>query len=251
MGVTHKSDNLTLLEQIKLAQAEEGLLQRSLEDKRYQVEDDCLLFRGKIVIPHSLKFTILETCHDLPFAGHPGVQKTFELLSCSYWWPTIWKDCNSYVDSCELCARSKPDCKKPAGLLSPLPILPHPWHSISMDFITDLPPIGGVDSVLVVIDRFSKMAHFIGCSKTINSFRLADIFMEHIVRLHSFPHDIVSDRGSIFVSKFWSSFLRNYGVSQLLLSAYHPQTDGQTEYKSRFRTIPSNVFRSTTAELVS
>ena len=229
LGVTHTTEKTTLLDRIKLAQAEDGSLIKNYDDPNFRVTNDCLMFQNRIVIPESMKMEILEQCHDSPFAGHPGIQKTFELISRSYWWPSYRRDCTSYVASCELCARAKPERRKPAGLLTPLPIPPRPWFSISMDLITDLPLVGGVDSILVVVDRFTKMSHFIACTKTINSFKLADMFFEQIVRLHGFPRDIVSDRGSIFISKFWSFLLKNYGVSQSLSSAYHPQTDGQTE----------------------
>ena len=229
LGTTQVQAKLVLLDRIKLAQAEDGSINKHYDNKNFQVTDDCLLYRNRIVIPESMKMEILQACHDLPFAGHPGVRKTFELISRTYWWSTSCRDCKSYVESCELCARAKPERKKPAGLLNPLPIPPRPWHSISMDLITDLPVVGGVNSILVIVDRFTKMSHFIACNKTINSFKLADLFFDQIVRLHGFPRDIVSDRGSIFVSQFWSSLLKNYGISQSLSSAYHPQTDGQTE----------------------
>ena len=135
----------------------------------------------------------------------------------------------AFVESCHVCARSKPMHMKPGGLLNPLPIPPRPWHSISMDFIVDLPTVEGKDSILVIIDRFTKMGHFIACSKTITSAHLADLFFYHIICLHGLPNNIVTDRGSVFISQFWSALLSSYGIAQNLTSAYHPQSDGQTE----------------------
>jgi RNase H-like domain found in reverse transcriptase/Reverse transcriptase (RNA-dependent DNA polymerase)/Integrase zinc binding domain/Chromo (CHRromatin Organisation MOdifier) domain/Domain of unknown function (DUF4939)/Retroviral aspartyl protease/Integrase core domain len=220
---------LSLLDQVKLAQVEDQSLLELHDKPAFKFEDDCLFYHDRIVVPKILRTKILEICHDSPMAGHAGYRKTFEALSRSFWWPTCRRDCKSYVESCDICARAKADHKKPAGLLVPLPIPPRPWFSISMDLITDLPPVEGMDSILVIVDRFTKMAHFIACSKTMSSPKLADLFIYHIVRLHGFPNNIVSDRGSIFTSQFWGSLLKNYGISQSISTAYHPQTDGQTE----------------------
>jgi hypothetical protein len=98
-----------------------------------------------------------------------------------------------------------------------------------MDFITDLPPVNGVDTVLVIVDRFSKMAHFVSCSKTISGKETADLLLTSVVRLHGILEDITSDRGPQFISHFWKQFLQILGTSLNLSSAYHPQTDGQIE----------------------
>jgi Integrase zinc binding domain len=121
----------------------------------FDIEDDCLTYHRRTVVPKVLKTKVLEICHDSPMAGHPGTHKTFEGLSRSFWWPICQRDCKAYVESCNTCARAKADYKKPAGLLVPLPIPPQPWFSISMDLITDLPPVEGTDSILVIVDRFT------------------------------------------------------------------------------------------------
>jgi hypothetical protein len=119
---------------------------------------------------------------------------------------------------------------KPAGLLMPLEIPPRPWFSISMDLIVELPETKqGFDSVLVVVDRFTKLAHFIPCKKNLTSHQLADLFVKEIFRLHGLPSEIVSDRGSIFISQFWNALMKTLNIKQSLSSAYHPQSDGQTE----------------------
>lgn len=220
---------LTLIDKIIIAQKEDQDIADMHAKPGFEDSEDCLLFRGRIVIPKKLRLDILKACHDSTIAGHPGNKKTFELISRSYWWPTCRRDCKSYVDSCDVCARSKSNRCKPAGLLHPLPIPRRPWESISMDMITDLPKVDNYDSILVVVDRFTKMAHFIPCSKTLTAAQLADLFNSNIVRLHGLPKEIISDRGSIFVSQFWSLLLKNLRIEQKLSSAYHPQSDGQTE----------------------
>ena len=191
--------------------------------------DNIWYYKGKIFVPTCLIQSILKECHDLPLAGHPGSRKTFHLISRTYWWPSMRTIIDNYVQSCDVCSRAKPIRLKPAGLLQPLPIAPHPWFSISMDLITDLPQTDGFDSILVVVDQFSKMAHFIPCKKTLTSTRLAELFIEHIVCIHGIPNNIILDRGPQFNSQFWKTILSQFNIKCNLSSAFHPQLDGQTE----------------------
>ena len=98
-----------------------------------------------------------------------------------------------------------------------------------MDLITDLPLVNSYDSVLVVVDRFMKMAHFTPCSKTISREGMVHLLLNNVVRLHGLPDDVISDCRPQFVSHFWQRLLQTLGISLKLSSAYHPQTDGQTE----------------------
>ena len=139
------------------------------------------------------------------------------------------KDVQSYVELCHVCALSKAIHTKPAGLLHPLLIPQRPWYSISMDFIVDLLPVDGKDSILAIVDCISKMAYFIACSKFITLALLADLFFYHIIQLYGFPNIILSNQGSIFVLQFWSILLKNCGILQNLSSVYRPQFDRQTE----------------------
>mgnify|MGYP000532974220 FL=1 len=192
---------------------------------------DGLLYRNHLLyVPEgSCRTRVLQNCHDDPLAGHFGVTKTLELLSRGFWWPQPWKFVKEFIKTCDVCARSKMPHHRPYGLLHPLPIPRRPWVSLSMDFITDLPLVGGHDTVLVIVDRFSKMAHFVPCSKTISGEETVDLFLKNIVRLHGLPEDITSDRGSQFISHFWRRLLQTFGTSVNLSSTYHPQTDGQME----------------------
>ena len=113
----------------------------------------------------------------------------------------------SYVRSCEICARSKHSNQKPAGLLLPLPIPQRPWSSISMDFIVKLPLSEAADSVLVIVDRFTKMAHFVPCTESCSSHDLAFLVFSNVFKLQGLPDDIVSDRGPQFVAQFWKTLL--------------------------------------------
>ena len=233
----------SLLKEIAAATAEDAFAQDikasldhpsptlSRSDLNHFSVHDGLLFRDHLLyVPEgSCRTRVLQECHDDPLAGHFGVGKTLELISRGYWWPQPWKFVKEFIKTCDTCARSKAVHHRPYGLLQPLPIPRRPWASISMDFITDLPRVGAYDSVLVMVDRFTKMAHFAPCAKTISGDETTTLFLKEVVRLHGLPDDITSDRGPQFVSNFWRQLLQTFGTSLNLSSAHHPQTNGQTE----------------------
>jgi hypothetical protein len=172
---------------------------------------------------------LLRQHHDDPLAGHFGTPKTLELLSRNYWFPRMKAFVKSYVTTCDSCARGKPPRHQKHGELAPLPAPSQPWKSITCDFITDLPPSNGYDALLVFVDRLTKMAHFAPCLKTADAPEFARLFLDYIVKLHGVPQSIVSDRGSIFTSRFWKSLASMIGTKPRTSTSFHPQTDGQTE----------------------
>ena len=147
----------------------------------------------RLIVPEGLQLSIMQSHHDSPVAGHLGIEKTFELISRNFFWPSMRKDITDFVSTCDTCSRSKSQRHAPYGKLEPLPVPSRPWHSISFDFITDLPVSNGFDSILTVVCRLSKMAHFIACNKTTDAPELAALFRHNVVRLHGFPDNIVSD----------------------------------------------------------
>lgn len=205
-----------------------GLQTTPLENVAYT--DGLLYKRGRLYVPEGqCRLDVMTIFHDSPSAGHFGVQKTVDLIKRSYWWPKLTPYVTEYIKSCETCARSKAPNHSQYGFLHSLPIPEGPWVSISMDFIVDLPPSDHHTAILVVVDRFTKMAHFIPCAKAVSASKTVSLFMDHIFRLHGLPKEIVSDRGPQFVSRFWKHLFTACGTKISLSSAYHPQSDGQTE----------------------
>jgi hypothetical protein len=218
--------------QERIQAAQESMQSREELVRKYQLiqnDNGKLMKDGLIFIPtEELQLEILKQRHDSRTAGHFGIHKTVELITRDFWWPQLREMVSKYVQSCE-CVRSKSPRHKPFGELQPLPCPERPWSLISVDFITELPPSNGFNAIAVWVCRFSKMAHFVPCLTTATSANTAEMFLQHIHRLHGLPNSIISDRGPQFVAKFWKSFCNSLGISVNLSTAYHPQTDGQTE----------------------
>ena len=172
---------------------------------------------------------IIQKRHDSLIAGHFGQQRTYELIKRDFYWPKMLMDIQKYITSCSICQKIKPSRKKPNGKLMPLPIATGPWKSIAMDFIVKLPVSNGFDSILVIVDRFSKMSHLIACKESIDAETFAELFLKSVVKYHGLPKDIVTDRGTLFTSRFWRSLCKKLDIETKLSTSAHPQTDGQSE----------------------
>ncbi|XP_024009449.1 uncharacterized protein LOC112084532 [Eutrema salsugineum] len=196
--------------------------------------DDFLFFENRLCVPNSsVRDLFVKEAHAGGLMGHFGVAKTLSTVQEHFYWPHMKKGIERACERCVTCKQAKAK-KQPYGLYTPLPIPLHPWHDISMDFVVGLPRTKtGKDSIFVVVDRFSKMAHFIPCNKTDDAMNVANLFFRDIVRLHAMPRTIVSDRDTKFLSFFWKTLWSKLGTKLLFSTTCHPQSDGQTEIVNR------------------
>ncbi len=176
-----------------------------------------------------LRTKIIEAHHNTPLAGHPGIAKTLELINRNYWWPSMKEVIQHYVKTCVVCQRTKTFPAKPSGYLQPNKIPSKPWEDISIDLITGLPESNTFNTIVVIVDRFSKMIKLIAATDHISSEGIARVYRDHVWKDHGIPERIISDRGSVFVSRFMDALHKLIGSKAATSTAYHPQTDGQTE----------------------
>ncbi len=203
------------------------LSQRSPSDERIH---PCAFFSHRLTPPPERNYDIgNREFVSSSWACHPGATHTCMLIKQRFWWPSVAQDARLFVSACPVCAAGKGSSRPPAGLLQLLSVPSWPWSHIAMDFVTGLPPSGGMTVVLTVVDRFSKAAHFISLPKLPSARETATVVLDHVFRIHGLPVNVVSDRGSQFVSRFWTEFCRQLGATASLSSGYHPQTNGQTE----------------------
>ena len=180
-------------------------------------------------VSDELRVRVLQHNHDHILAGHFGQNRTLDLVRQSYTWPELQSFVRDFCLSCVLCKRNKKPQHKPYGLLKPLPVPLRPWHSISMDFIPELPLSGGYNNILVIVNRASKQGIFIPCTNKITSSDLAMLFLIHVFSKHGVPSHVTCDRGKEFISAFFRSLGELLNMELHFTSGYHPEADGQTE----------------------
>ncbi|KAA0040695.1 pol protein [Cucumis melo var. makuwa] len=194
--------------------------------------DGGLLFERHLCVPSdsAVKTELLSEAHSSPFSMHPGSTKMYQDLKRVYWWHNMKREVAEFVSRCLVCQQVKAPRQKPAGLLQPLSIPEWKWENVSMDFITGLPrTLRGFTVIWVVVDRLTKLAHFVPGKSTYTASKWAQLYMSEIVRLHGVPVSIVSNRDARFTSKFWKGLQTAMGTRLDFSTAFHPQTDGQTE----------------------
>ncbi|MGQ2964103.1 MAG: integrase [Agrobacterium sp.] len=190
------------------------------------------LDKGTIIVPNDIQLRehILHEMHDAKYAGHVGITKTLERVRRVFWWKTMRADVRHYVTNCDACQRNKASRQVPGGLLNPLSIPGYRWESVTMDLVVKLPVgVHGYDSICVVVDRLSKMVHLIPCIEAMDAKEFAELYIDHVFKYHGLSKVTISDRGATFNNQFWIEVRKLIGVDPASSTAYHPQSDGQTE----------------------
>ena len=205
---------------------------KSMQDWTYT--NGTLYFRGKTYVPDKIELRrrILNTFHDLPTAGHPGNFRTLASLREHYYWPGMAIFVKKYIEGCAACQQMKTNTHPTAPPLNPIAADPEalPFHSVTIDFITDLPLTKGFDSLMVVVDHdVTKAIVLIPTTKTIDAIGTGALYHTHVYRRYGLPNRIISDRGPQFASSVFQTLCNRLGIKSKLSTAYHPQTDGQTE----------------------
>ena len=205
---------------------------------------DNVWMRGtRICVPEhlNLKQRIFYEMHAAPYSGHLGAGNTERNIAQHYWWFNMQKDVIQYVRTCPICQRNRKPTHKAHGELQSLPVPKDTWASLSMDFITGLPiTTRGHDAIMVVVDRLPKMVHLLATTQDTTAVQVAQLYQDRIFALHGLPDDIVTDRDSKFTSAFWKNLQKLLGTNLNMSTAFHPQTDGQTE---RMNSILEDMLR--------
>ncbi|WVZ04000.1 hypothetical protein V8G54_024806 [Vigna mungo] len=200
----------------------------------YSLHDDFILFKGKLWLPQSCSMIplLLQEFHSTPLAGHPGITRTLSKLQANFHSEHMRKDVLTYVNQYTTCQYKIP-IQRPLGLLQPIPPPFRCWEDLSLDFIIGMPPYQGQSTIVVVVDRFSKGAHFGTLPRSFSATKVVELFVHMVSKLHGLPHSMISDRDTSFLSKFWRELFCLSGTKLRMSTTYHPQTDSQVEVANK------------------
>jgi len=237
----HGSSSVDLVSALRDAQASWAqALQKplnALQEDGYSYQTPWWYYKGALFVPPEpqVRRLILTELHDTPYQGHKGVARTVKAAGqIGVNWPGMVPDIKAFVNTCASCQRAKPYPHKNAGVMVSHPVAEGPWSVITIDFITQLPStMRGHDAILVVVDKFSKYTILIPCTPHLTAIGCAQLLHDHVFCVHGWPRDIVSDRDVLFTSGFWQTFMSLQGTNLAMSTAFHPQTDGQTERQNR------------------
>jgi hypothetical protein len=237
-AITQSDDDDALMKLITDGYKRDRKCRRMLSECKapFRVDDGVIYYRDVIYVPNipSIITMLMKEVHDVNTGGHLGMNKTLEILSRKFYWPRMQYHVQQYISACQKCQENKSSNSSPIGLLSPLPIPTRRWEVVTIDFITALPKTkNGHDAIMGVVDKLSKMVHYIPCTTDITAVQAARLFFKHVVKHHGIPSIIISDRDTKFTSFFWKTLWSCLGTNLNMSSSFHPETDGQTEIANR------------------
>ncbi|GJT99173.1 putative reverse transcriptase domain-containing protein [Tanacetum coccineum] len=210
-----------------------GMLRQDLTKERLKPRTDgtlCLNNRSWLPCYGDLRTLVMHESHKSKYSIHPGSDKMYQDLKQLYWWPNMKANIATYVSKCLTCAKVKAEHQKPSGLLVQPEIPEWKWEKITMDFVTKLPKMAnGYDTIWVIVDRLTKSAHFLPMRENDPMEKLMKLYIKEVVTRHGVPVSIISDRDGRFTSLFWQALHKALGTRLDMSTAYHPETDGQSE----------------------
>src|ERR1700674_2328212 len=205
-------------------------LKKKFQGEWKEGEEGVRYWRERVYVPKgNIRERILKEYHNTALAGHPGRHRMHENIFRTFWWPTIRKDINTYVEGCPTCQKTRINTRPPPTTLQPSEVPTRAWQRISVDLIGPLPWSRDHDAIMVVVDYLTKMGHFIPTNTTLSAEGAARLYVDNVFKLHGIPESMTSDRGRQFASSLAQGFRTMLGIEGRLSTAYHPQTDGQTE----------------------
>ena len=234
LAVTVSEYSSDLLERIKAAVGTDPHFQDEKKTRKYSQEAGYWTYQGRVVVPATMQKEIIQNHHANEVSGHFSLARTEDLISRHFWWPNLRDTVKEYINGCIPCQRNKAGTQKPYGLLQPIEIPDSRWETVTMDWIVDLPRSAtGNNCILVIVDKLTKFVHLVPTTKTSTAEDTARLFIQHVYQYHGCPRILISDRDTKFTSQFWREFSRRLGMKPRYSTAFHPQTDGQTERTNR------------------
>ena len=225
-----------LLRDIYLAQAADPLVLKFNMTKESETvpvgwskHEDIWCYRGKIYLPAPLRQTVFRILHDDPSAAHPGRDAVMYSIRQNYYWPSLATDVPEWVQNCDKCQHIKIYPRKPHGTLKPIDPTPRPWGVVTSDLITGLPTCQGYDAIWTATCKATKAKHIAPTTSTLDSRGLYQLYLENVWKLHGTSDKLITDRGPQYASHFAKEANKNLQIETALSTAYHPQTDGQSE----------------------
>lgn len=184
----------------------------------------------RLCVPKDLRIEVMQEAHNtVTEAAHGGYFKTYNRISGTYYWPQTSREIKTFVNTCDVCHKTKPRRHGPTGLLQLIPIPSQPFEVVSMDFIPELPVSNGFDNILVNVDKLTKYTIIIPTTTNVNEVETAKLFFKHIISKFGIPRQIILDRDTRWRGDFWKEICRLMGMRRCLTTSYHLQADGQTE----------------------
>ena len=215
--------------------------QVQINDKTYRMKQGTLkvheerqsttfnYWRGVVPNDQDIKTQLLREIHAVPYAGQQGYTRTLEVTKQFFYWVNMTTEVRQFVLDCPLCQVKKGSHLKPGGTLMPLDLPSRKWDHVAIDFVVGLLVQQEYDTILTVVDKATKMCHFIPCKEKISAKEVAQLYWQQVGRLHGIPSVIISDIDVRFTSKFWKELWRVLGTDLRMGSGFHPESSGQVE----------------------